>query len=836
MGHKKGRFDHKAVQFELSLGHAAAVPSSRLMTTIIVHDACVLYASTTCSSNPAAPVCSTSARPAGVIAYRFLTGRWTPALLGRTQSPPPWAAFAYNRCSVKPKTTIEGAVDRVVYSNEENAWTVVRLAIRGQGEVTAVGNLLGVQPGESLRLTGGWVRDRKWGKQFKADSYLTVKPSTFTGIEKYLASGLVHGIGKELARRLVQHFGLDTLEVIDRAPGRLAEVSGIGKVRIERITKAWREQREIRDVMVFLQSHGVSTTYAIKIYKLYGGEAVARVRENPYRLARDVRGIGFKSADRIARHFEIAADSPQRAAAGVVHVLRLAADRGHVFLPRQRLLTDASELLEIAAEIVRPALDSLVEDGELASVTLPAVADDAGVVPTAPAGGGAPAPGAAIYLKPLEVAERGAAELFRSLTAQRSLELTIDVERAIEWFEASEKIELAWQQRQALRHAMGCKVMVLTGGPGTGKTTLIKSMVRILSAKGLRIQLAAPTGRAAKRLSEATAAAAGTVHRLLEYNPRHRVFSRDADNPLATDLLIVDEASMLDITLTYHLLKAVPPAARLILVGDVDQLPSIGPGRVLADVIESGAVEVVRLTEIFRQALNSLIITNAHRVRIGEKPVLRPAADDGDFFFFERDQPEAILGTVKRLIGERLPRGFSFDPRRDIQVLTPMRRGLLGATNLNAELQALLNPHGVGITRAGRLLRTGDRVMQVRNNYDLEVWNGDIGRVGNIDYDDDRVTVDFDGRLVDYDFLELDELTLAYACSIHKSQGSEYPCVVIPLHTQHYALLQRNLLYTALTRGRRLVIIVGSTKALEIAVGTETSTRRSTLLARRLRA
>ncbi len=723
---------------------------------------------------------------------------------------------------VKPES-LEGTVNKVVYSNEENAWTVVRLAVRGKGEVTAVGNLLGVQPGESLRLQGGWVKDRKWGKQFKADSYMTVKPSTFTGIEKYLASGLVHGIGKELARRLVQHFGLDTLEVIDRAPGRLSEVAGIGKVRIERITKAWKEQREIRDVMVFLQSHGVSTTYAIKIYKLYGGDAIAQVRENPYQLARDVRGIGFASADAIARHLEIAADSPQRAAAGLMHVLRQAADRGHVYMARSRLVEKTSELLEVAAELIAPALDGLIEDGEMTAVAEPPISEAADLKDSA------------IYLKPLEVAERGVAELVRSLTAQGSLPLRIDVDRAIEWYEQEAKIELARQQRQALRQAITSKLMVLTGGPGTGKTTLVKGIVRILSLKRLKVQLAAPTGRAAKRLAEATGFEAMTVHRLLEYSPRERAFARDAGEPLTADLLIVDEASMLDVTLTYHLLKAVPPGARLILVGDVDQLPSIGPGRVLADFIESGAVEVARLTEIFRQALGSLIVTNAHRVRLGNAPVLRPPDDEGDFFFFERDAPDAILRTLKRLVAERLPRSFSFDPKREIQILTPMRRGLLGAANVNAELQAMLNPHGVGVTRGGRLLRTGDRVMQTRNNYDLEVFNGDIGHVVSIDFENDRAVVDFDGRQVGYDFLELDELTLAYACSIHKSQGSEYPCVVIPLHTQHFKLLQRNLLYTAITRGRRLVIIVGSAKALDIAVRTETSTRRATLLAERLR-
>ncbi len=739
---------------------------------------------------------------------------------------------------MKPETTIEGAIERIVYANVENGWSVVRLVVRGRGEVTAVGNLLSVQPGESLRLTGQWIKDRKFGRQFKADSYMTIKPETFIGIEKYLASGLVPGIGKELARRLVQHFGLDTLDVIDQQPDRLTEVEGFGRVRVKRIKAAWKEQSEIRDVMVFLQSHGISTAFAIKIYKLYRGSAISVVRENPFRLAREVRGIGFKSADRIARHLGIAADSEQRAAAGVIHTLRQAADQGHVYVPRQQLLLDTSELLTVNAEIIAPALDDLIATGELAAVVPAGNTADPSISDSNTADRFAAAdlntPHAAIYLKALEVAEKGVATLFRALTAQQSLPLEIDIGRAIRWFENSQSLELATQQRRALQQAITHKVMVLTGGPGTGKTTLVKGIVSILTMKGLRVQLAAPTGRAAKRLSEATGIEAKTVHRLLEFNPRERGFSRGPDNPLTTDLLIIDEASMMDITLTYNLLKAVPQKSRLILVGDIDQLPSIGPGRVLADVIDSGAFEVVRLDEIFRQALDSLIITNAHRVRVGVMPTLRPPDDEGDFFFFERNEPEAILATVKRLIGQRIPRSFGFDPTREIQLLTPMRRGLLGAANLNAELQTLLNPDSEGITRSGQLLRVGDRVMQVRNNYDLDVFNGDIGRIQSFDTENEIARVDFDDREVDYDFLELDELALAYACSIHKSQGSEYPCVVIPLHTQHFTLLQRNLIYTALTRGRRLVIIVGSRRALEIAVESQNSTRRATLLTERL--
>jgi exodeoxyribonuclease V alpha subunit len=714
-------------------------------------------------------------------------------------------------------TTLEGVLERVVFSNEENAWSVVRVQVAGYRDlVTAVGNLLGVQPGENLRLTGGWISDPKYGRQFRVSSYATVTPATVNGIEKYLGSGLIRGIGKVMAARMAAAFGLATLDVIENHPERLTEVEGIGPKRRKEIVRAWEEQREIKEVMIFLQSHGVSTHYAIKIYKAYGAQATNLVRENPYRLANDIHGIGFKSADKIAAALGIPPDAPQRIEAGTLYLLGQGGDRGHLYLPRQALIEEAEKLLGSTAAQVETAVAALAEMEQIVVEAIPESADPA------------------IYLKSLHAAEVGVSLRVRTLLIQPMLPMEIDLDRALDWFETAEKIALARQQRQAIRAGLTRKMLVITGGPGTGKTTLVRGIVKILDRKGQKVLLAAPTGRAAKRLAEATGAEATTLHRLLEFNPQTRQFDRNREHPLSCDLLIVDEASMLDTVLAYHVLKAVPDHGRLILVGDVDQLPSVGPGRVLGDMIRSEAVEVVRLTEIFRQAERSLIVVNAHRVNQGSMPILESVDSDGDFFFIERKEPAEIVETLAQLVSKRIPGKFGFNPVDQIQVLTPMNRGPLGTDNLNAVLRDLLNPEGMTVTRGGHSLRVGDKVMQVRNNYDLEVFNGDIGRVRAIDEVEQTVTVTVDHREVVYDFGSIDELTLAYACSIHKSQGSEYPCVVIPLHTTHYVMLQRNLLYTALTRAKRLAILVGEERALRVAVGNRRVRPRFTRLAERL--
>ncbi len=734
-----------------------------------------------------------------------------------TRSTPPVAPAARSQ-PVGDSATLEGVLDHIVYANEENAWSVVRLLVpRHREPVTAVGNLLGVQPGESLRLDGRWTRSRKYGEQFRVDSFVTLKPATLVGIERYLGSGLVRGIGKVMAARLVGQFGLQTLEIIESEPERLTDVPGIGPVRSARIRRAWEEQRHIQDVMVFLQSHGVSSTYAVKIYKTYRERAIAIVRDDPYRLAADIFGIGFKTADRIAGRLGIPPTSPRRAAAGVIHVLGELADQGHVYAERQELEALTAKMLEIETAAVERAIDELAREG---SVVLDGIR------------------GEAVYLRSLYIAEAGVAERLLGMLMTATPPIDVDVDRAIAWLESRTGITLAAGQARAIRRAVSSRLLVITGGPGTGKTTLVNGIVQILERKGVRIALAAPTGRAAQRLRETTGREAKTVHRLLEWAPGGLAFERNAERPLDVDLVILDEVSMIDTVLAYHIVKALPSHGRLILVGDMDQLPSVGPGSVLRDLIASGAVDVVRLDEIFRQAEASLIVVNAHRVNRGEMPYLEPLTPEkpADFFLVERPEPDDVLATVKRLVGERIRARFGFDPIEDVQVLTPMHKGVLGAANMNAELQALLNPTGTSITRGSRILRVGDKVMQIRNNYTLGVWNGDIGRVTEIDDVEREVEVRFDDRRVRYDDGALDELVLGYACSVHKSQGSEYPAVVIPLHTQHYVMLQRNLLYTAITRARRLVVLVGSRRALAIAVKNQTTEARNTRLAGRLAA
>ncbi len=730
---------------------------------------------------------------------------------------------------------LRGTVERVTYYSEETGYSVIRLNVPGQsGLTTVVGNLPEVNPGESLRLEGQWTTHPQYGRQFKAERCEQVLPATAEGIKRYLGSGLVKGVGPVTAARIVQRFGTDTLRVLDEEPRRLREALGVGPKRAAAIAEAWEEQRHIREVMLFLQSHGVTTGLAVKIYKTYGDDALRVVQENPYRLARDIWGVGFKTADKIARDLGLPPDAPSRIQAGVAHALSQLADEGHVYAPEPDLVSEATKLLEVPPELAREAIEELDADEVVRRETL--------VYPTTDARRDAvTAPlreERAVYLAPFYYGEVGVTRRLQALIESPATRLapfrSVDWDALLAQVTRDSAVALSPQQREAVRAALTHKVTVLTGGPGTGKTVSVRTVIAALEALSRRYALCAPTGRAAKRLAEATERPAKTVHRLLEYSPLEG-FRRNEGNPLEVDCLIVDEASMLDLLLTNHLLKAVDPAAHVLFVGDVDQLPSVGAGDVLRDVIGSGRAAVVRLTTIFRQAADSGIVVNAHRINRGQMPVLNRF---DDFYFFSKEDPQEAADMLVDIVQHRIPRKFGLDSVDDVQVLAPMYRGACGVTNLNTSLQEALNPassHKAERRLGGRVFRVGDKVMQVRNNYNRDVYNGDIGRVTGIDPVGQTLVVTIDGRPVLYDWGEADELVHAFAVSIHKSQGAEYTAVVMPMLTQHYLMLQRNLLYTGITRAKRLVVLVGTRRAIGIAVHNDKVRERHSGLSVRLR-
>ena len=714
---------------------------------------------------------------------------------------------------------IEGQVERVTFFNEQNGFAVLRVKVRGQRDlVTVLGALPAVNGGEWVHATGDWTRDPQHGLQFRADTLSATAPNSREGIEKYLGSGMIKGIGPVLAKKLVAKFGEGVFDIIDRHSARLEEVDKVGPERRRRIKAAWAEQKVVREIMVFLHAHGASTSRAVRIYKTYGDQAIETVRANPYQLSRDINGIGFKTADAIARQLGVAADSLQRAAAGLRHVLFEATGEGHCGLPEELLVRETARLLEVDESVAAGAVAKSLADEDLER-------DDASGQPL-------------VYLPGLIGAEKGIAQRILRLANQPSSYPEIELDRAVAWYETKSGRTLSLSQREALGRALTSRVFVITGGPGVGKTTLLDALLGILRAKRVRCVLCAPTGRAAQRLGEATQLGAKTIHRLLEFAPGGG-FLRNEQQPLEGDLLVVDECSMVDVPLMHSLLRAMPPGAGLLLVGDVDQLPSVGPGLALRHIIESGVVPTARLTEIFRQAAESRIITSAHRVNAGELPEMRTQpGGELDFFFIEREEPERIAATVAELAAERIPKKWGFDATRDIQILCPTNRGPVGARALNVQLQNALNalrPGEPTVEKFGWQFRPRDKVIQTQNNYDKEVFNGDLGFIERIDVEESEVTVHFEARQVVYGFGELDELAPAYAITIHKSQGSEFPVVILPLAMSQYVLLQRNLVYTGITRGRKLVVLVGQRRALARAVSEQSARERySGLLARLL--
>ena len=719
---------------------------------------------------------------------------------------------------------LQGQVERVTYTSEESGFTIARVKVTGRRQlVTIIGNLLVPAPGETLRMRGQWVNHPRYGEQFQVAELERQAPASVYGIQKYLSSGLIKGIGPIMAERIVNKFGEKTLDVIEQNVERLGQVEGIGKKRISLIQSAWKEHQEIREVMLFLQGHGISSAYASKIFKHYGGDSIQVVKDNPYRLAADIFGIGFVTADGIAEKLGFSKDSALRAQAGILYVLSRQADEGHVCYPYEPLFEKCQEVLQLSREIVVEAL------GEIATaqkIVIEVRNDNAERFTQDER---------QVYLSQLYLCERESAQRLKMLSLAPKSIRRIDADKATQWLQEQFPIPLAREQVAAVRRAVEDKVLVITGGPGTGKTTIVKAVLTIFSKLQVRILLAAPTGRAAKRLGEVAGLGARTIHRMLEYSPQKGGFRRNEKSPLPCDLLIVDEVSMIDIVLMHHLMKAVPTGATLILVGDVNQLPSVGPGSVLQDIIDSGAVAVARLNEIFRQARESSIVVNAHKINAGQMPSLKVSGSElDDFYFIEQEDPQEVLRIIVELASERIPRRFGVDPVDDIQVITPMHKGIVGSANLNLELQEMLNPGEDRITRTGKKFRINDKVMQICNNYEKEVFNGDIGRITRIDPEFRELTICFDGRNVPYDYNDLDEIVLAYAVSVHKSQGSEYPAVILPLLTQHYVLLQRNLIYTAVTRAKNLVVVVGTKKALTIGIKNDKTQRRYSSLQYRL--